>query len=47
MKLWLNLNGIPLEFETSPNARLLDVLRGAGYIGVKRGCDDSTCACVM
>jgi len=43
MKLWLNLNGQRLELETSPNARLLDVLRRAGYFGAKHGCDDGTC----
>jgi len=47
MKLSLNINGDPLEIEAEVNARLLDVLRGAGYFGVKHGCDDSTCACVM
>ena len=43
MKLLLNVNGVPREVETSMNARLLDVLRGAGYFGVKHGCDDGTC----
>ena len=43
MKLLLNVNGVLREVETSMNARLLDVLRGAGYFGVKHGCDDGTC----
>jgi putative selenate reductase molybdopterin-binding subunit len=42
MRLALNVNNESLELETSPNARLLDVLRGAGYFGVKHGCDDGS-----
>jgi aerobic-type carbon monoxide dehydrogenase small subunit (CoxS/CutS family) len=43
MKLSLNVNGDPLEIEAEANARLLDVLRRAGYFGVKHGRDDGTC----
>ena len=43
MRLLLHVNGQRLELETSPSTCLLDVLRRAGYFGVKHGCDDGTC----
>ena len=42
MKLSLNINGNHLEIEASANVRLLDVLRRAGYFGVKHGGDDGS-----
>jgi aerobic-type carbon monoxide dehydrogenase small subunit (CoxS/CutS family) len=44
MRLLLHVNGQRLELETSPSTRLLDVLRRAGYFGVKHGCDDGMCS---
>jgi len=44
----LTINGEPKSFDISPRERLLDVLRRAGYFGVKHGCDDGTCgACAV
>ncbi len=44
----LTINSETKSFDVSPSARLLDVLRGAGYFGVKHGCDDGTCgACAV
>ena len=42
MKIALTVNGSLIEVEASTNARLLDVLRGAGYFGVKHGGDDGS-----
>jgi len=42
MRISLTVNSHPLEIETRADIRLLDVLRGAGYFGVKHGCQDST-----
>jgi len=44
----LTINGEAQSFDVRPSARLLDVLRRAGYFGVKHGCDDGTCgACAV
>ena len=43
MRLSLRVNGQPLALEIEPGALLLDVLRDAGYTGVKRGCEAGTC----
>src|SRR5512136_402777 len=48
MKLSITINGVPLETDIAVNARLLDMLRDAGYFGVKHGCDDGSCgACAV
>ena len=48
MDLHLTINGEPRELFIEPGELLLDVLRGAGYLGVKRGCEAGTCgACVV
>ena len=39
----LTINGEPKSFEIAPRDRLLDMLRGAGYFGVKHGCKEITC----
>lgn len=48
MKITLEINGTSRELETAPARTLLDVLRDAGYYGVKRGCEEGTCgSCVV
>lgn len=48
MKIELRINGERREIETPPARTLLDVLRDAGYFGVKRGCEEGTCgSCVV
>ncbi|MBW2736117.1 MAG: (2Fe-2S)-binding protein [Deltaproteobacteria bacterium] len=48
MKIRLQINGNTRELETTPTRTLLDVLRDAGYYGVKRGCEEGTCgSCVV
>lgn len=49
MKLALSINGARVEVETSPSARLLDVLRGPlGLTGAKEGCGEGECgACTV
>jgi len=44
----LTVNGRPTEWEVDNGELLLDSLRGAGFLGVKRGCETATCgACVV
>ncbi len=43
MNLNLIINGQQKTLEITPGALLLDVLRDAGYTGVKRGCEAGTC----
>ncbi len=49
MKLKFTLNGRPVEVETHPGRRLLDLLReDFGLIGVKEGCGEGECgACTV
>lgn len=48
MKLEMTINGVARTLEAAADARLADVLRGAGYLGVKQGCHDGTCgSCVV
>ena len=49
MKLRFTLNGSPVEVETHPGRRLLDLLReDLGLIGVKEGCGEGECgACTV
>jgi carbon-monoxide dehydrogenase small subunit len=48
MKLELTINDQERELEVKPGELLLDVLRAAGYLGVKRGCEAGTCgSCVV
>jgi putative selenate reductase molybdopterin-binding subunit len=43
MKINLTLNGHPTEFEVAPHDSLLDTLRSANFISVKRGCQTGEC----
>lgn len=49
MKLKFTLNGRPVEVETHPGRRLLDLLRDdLGLTGVKEGCGEGECgACTV
>lgn len=48
MELNITINGKSHKLEIAPNAMLLDVLRQAGYKGVKKGCGEGTCgACAV
>ncbi len=49
MRLKFTLNGRPVEVETHPGRRLLDLLReDFGLIGVKEGCGEGECgACTV
>jgi aerobic-type carbon monoxide dehydrogenase small subunit (CoxS/CutS family) len=48
MKLALTINNRARELEVEPGELLLDSLRNAGYLGVKRGCEAGTCgSCVV
>jgi putative selenate reductase molybdopterin-binding subunit len=48
MKLTATINGVRRILEVAPNALLLDALRDAGYISVKRGCETGDCgACTV
>ncbi len=39
----LTVNGEPRRLHAAPADTLLDVLRRAGYVSVKRGCDEGDC----
>ncbi|MER3468318.1 MAG: (2Fe-2S)-binding protein, partial [Thermoflexus sp.] len=43
MEITLTINGERRTFPIAPHTRLLDLLRRAGYYGVKHGCDDGSC----
>ncbi len=49
MKLELTLNGRPVVWEVHPGDQLLDALRAAGCVSVKRGCESGDCGscCVL
>jgi aerobic-type carbon monoxide dehydrogenase small subunit (CoxS/CutS family) len=48
MKIKLSVNEQERELEVEPGELLLDALRTAGYLGVKRGCEAGTCgSCVV
>ena len=39
------INGEARSFTVAPDERLLDLLRRAGYAGVKHGCGEGSCGC--
>jgi len=44
----VTINAQPRELEVETGELLLDSLRNAGYLGVKRGCETATCgSCVV
>ena len=43
MLLNLTINGLKKELLIADDEYLLDVLRKAGYLSVKRGCDRGSC----
>ncbi len=48
MIIKLEINGIAKEIEVAPGDKLLNVLRGEGYFGVKHGCESGECgACAV
>ena len=48
MTVTLTINGEAKRLDVAPTDSLLDVLRRAGYVGAKRGCDDGACgACAV
>ncbi len=48
MDVTFKINGQDTTFQVDPGDRLLEVLRRAGYFGVKHGCEDGSCgACTV
>ena len=43
MNIFIELNGQKTEFSIRPNESLLDLLRQAGFLSVKRGCQTGEC----
>ncbi|MDZ7792279.1 MAG: (2Fe-2S)-binding protein [Spirochaetia bacterium] len=43
MTIELKINGRPRRLEIEPGDMLVDVLREAGYVEVKKGCDTGSC----
>ena len=46
MLLTLTVNGLKRELLISEDEYLLDTLRKAGYLSVKRGCDTGSCGLI-
>ena len=48
MKIHLKINGKDQVYEIDPSDYLIDVLRKAGYLSAKKGCDTGSCgACTV
>jgi len=48
IEIRVKVNGEPKQWRIAPGDLLLDVLRGEGYYGVKRGCESGECgACTV
>jgi len=48
MTITLKVNGVSRSFEVEAGVTLLELLRGAGYVGVKKGCGTGDCgACAV
>lgn len=43
MKIKIIVNGATKIFEVKPDEYLLDTLRNAGYVSVRRGCETTSC----
>jgi carbon-monoxide dehydrogenase small subunit len=43
MRIHVEVNGVVRPFEIEPGDFLLDTLRNAGYLSVRRGCDSVSC----
>ena len=43
MRIRVEVNGLARTFDVEAGSYLLDVLREAGYLSVRRGCDSTSC----